>query len=312
LRSTMLSTVLITGFLGSGKTTLLEHLARSDPRRLLFLVNEFSSVDVDGPRLRQVASEVRSLVGGSVFCRCLVTEFIRVLGEMVDRAERAEPAFAGLVIEASGMANPAVVNTLLAETGLDRRLQLQTIVTLVDPATFPRLRATLPVVVEQVRCADVILLNKADCYASRELDDGEGELRQINASALIHRTIHARMPIDPLSARRGQSPAGLGGEYAAGRDPLYIVVRVTLPQPVDLRRLEVSLRRHAAHLFRVKGQVAADGDWYRVDQTDSGFECRSCAAPEPPVSELVCVASASAEEELCRAFAYATRVEVRR
>ena len=76
----MIALSLVTGFLGSGKTTYLRRLVEQyRGRRLVFLVNEFSPVDVDGPVLRSAEDDVVSLPGGSIFCTCLVTQFVHTL-----------------------------------------------------------------------------------------------------------------------------------------------------------------------------------------------------------------------------------------
>jgi G3E family GTPase len=79
----MIPICLLTGFLGSGKTTLLEYLsAVYKSRRIVYVINEFSSLDVDGPRIRESGIEAISLPGGSIFCKCLVSDFIKTLKEI--------------------------------------------------------------------------------------------------------------------------------------------------------------------------------------------------------------------------------------
>jgi len=67
----------VTGFLGSGKTTFLKHIVEQyRERRLVYLVNEFSPHDIDGAIVSQKNPNVVAIPGGSIFCKCLVTEFI--------------------------------------------------------------------------------------------------------------------------------------------------------------------------------------------------------------------------------------------
>ena len=71
---------LVTGFLGSGKTTFLKHMApRLASRRIVYLVNDFSALDVDGAVLSEIGPNVVSIPGGSIFCKCLVGDFIQHL-----------------------------------------------------------------------------------------------------------------------------------------------------------------------------------------------------------------------------------------
>ena len=72
---------LVVGFLGAGKTTLLRRLVKSPGgRKLAFVVNEFSDVDVDAGLVAQEGGVAVSVAGGSIFCHCKVTEFVNVLG----------------------------------------------------------------------------------------------------------------------------------------------------------------------------------------------------------------------------------------
>ncbi|MEJ5171442.1 MAG: GTP-binding protein, partial [Fimbriimonadales bacterium] len=115
----MIPLVLVCGFLGSGKTTVLRHWARTEAnRRLVFVVNEFSSRDVDSVLLGQDAKDVVPLPGGSIFCRCLAADFHRTMTAL------ASGGWDAIVAEASGIADPSSTRTLLAETGLDRSLRL--------------------------------------------------------------------------------------------------------------------------------------------------------------------------------------------
>ncbi|MCX7010859.1 MAG: hypothetical protein NTY53_27070, partial [Kiritimatiellaeota bacterium] len=103
----MIPLVLVTGFLGSGKTTFLKQLvSRYHDLKLVWLVNEFSARDVDAAVLGSETSDVLSIAGGSIFCRCLVTEFIASLRDLPARFGTPESPVEGVVVEASGMANP--------------------------------------------------------------------------------------------------------------------------------------------------------------------------------------------------------------
>ncbi|MDH3982239.1 MAG: hypothetical protein OES84_04980, partial [Kiritimatiellaceae bacterium] len=73
----MIPICLITGFLGTGKTTLLKRIVEENrDRKWIYLVNEFSALDVDGAIVSAENPDVISIPGGSIFCKCLVTEFI--------------------------------------------------------------------------------------------------------------------------------------------------------------------------------------------------------------------------------------------
>jgi G3E family GTPase len=83
---------LVTGFLGGGKTTLLQRLIeQSDGRRLAYIVNELADADVDGQLLALGEEKIVSIPGGSIFCRCLSGEFLRILESLPARFASRDP-----------------------------------------------------------------------------------------------------------------------------------------------------------------------------------------------------------------------------
>jgi G3E family GTPase len=95
----------LTGFLGSGKTTLLNHVLRNTGgRRVAVIENEFGRVGVDG---ELVIAEKENLFELSYGCACCTVRpaLMRVLG----RLSRSDQPFDHIVIETSGLADPAPV-----------------------------------------------------------------------------------------------------------------------------------------------------------------------------------------------------------
>lgn len=257
---------LVTGFLGSGKTSFLKHIvARYRERQIVYVVNEFAPLDIDGALIEDEDADVVAIPGGSIFCKCLVTEFIAQL----HRVARDYPACEGVVIEASGMANPAVVGTMLRETGLDAIYELATVVTIVDPGSFLKLQHTLPNVVDQVRAAQVVLMNKTDCYAADTLTATEVLLQKLNPGAILQRTIMGRTNVDLLAP--ASLPRELGGEYAKCRDPNYRAETFHATTDVDLARLAEALRALSGNCYRAKGHVPSGGQLHFVDLSSSGL-----------------------------------------
>ncbi len=193
----MIPLCLVTGFLGSGKTALLRHIAHQhNGQRLVFLVNEFAAVDVDGPVLEHDApGQVLGLPGGSIFCTCLVTEFIRVLQEL---PERFGPDIDGVIIEASGVANPKVVARMLAETKLDAVYQIASVIAVADPGTFAILLQTLPNLRAQIEASDHVLINKSDLFDKETLCATERAVREINPAATITQTQYGKVNLEPI------------------------------------------------------------------------------------------------------------------
>ncbi len=244
----MLPICLVTGFLGTGKTTLLKNIvAQNRDRKIVYLINEFSTHDVDGAIVSAENPNVVSIPGGSIFCKCLVTEFIGQLTKIA--AEHSDVD--GVVIEASGMANPKVIEQMLSETGLDDRFRLATVISVIDPNSFLKLRHTLPNILAQVEASDVVLINKTDCNTPEKTEETAQAVHELNPAADRIQTVQCDVEID-LFARH--SPRGLHGEYAKCRDPNYATFVTETPFNGDV--LETFVLEHADDIYRVKGTLA--------------------------------------------------------
>jgi G3E family GTPase len=280
---------LVAGFLGCGKTTLLRRLAeRRSGRSFIFIVNEFNAVDVDGVRLEMPPGRMVSVAGGSIFCRCKAGEFIKVLKEVSRRR-----GCTGVIVEASGIADPSVLPALLEETRLERFFGPAAVIAIVDPGSFLKLVATLPAAVAQVRAARLVLLNKCDLYLPEELDQTEREVRRLNSGAEILRTEHCRAHFDLFAL---DSARKLKGRYARCADPRFCTVAARVPAQADLRLLQAELDAAAQDLFRVKGFVKNERCWEYWDWSNGIWNKEPAAARADSI--LVLIGRGAARERL--------------
>lgn len=220
--------------------------ARNRDRKIVYLINEFSAHDVDGAIVSAENPNVVSIPGGSIFCTCLVTEFIGQLKNVLEEWSDVE----GVVIEASGMANPKVIEEMLAETKLDQHFRLATVVSVIDPNSFLKLRHTLPNIIAQIEASDVVLINKTDCNPPEKTTEAEKEILEINPAADRIQTIQCDVEIDLFAAH---SPRGLQGEYAKCRDPNYETF--VTDKPFDGEKLDAFILENADDIYRVKGTL---------------------------------------------------------
>lgn len=262
----MIPICLITGFLGTGKTTLLKRIVEENrDRKWIYLVNEFSALDVDGAIVSAENPNVVSIPGGSIFCKCLVTEFIGQMTKIHDQHPDAE----GVVIEASGMADPRVIADMLKETGLGKYFELVNIVSIVEPRSFLRLIHTLPNIIHQVEAADLVLLNKCDLFDEEQLAETEQAVRKIKAEANLVRCVKGEADFSVLS--KSGSHEELHGEYAKCRDPRYSAFSIELNNPVEPALLERFILENEDDIFRVKGYIQSmEGSVY-FDYSKAGF-----------------------------------------
>ncbi len=259
----MIPLALVTGFLGSGKTTLLKRLIdRYRGHPVAWLVNEFGQVDIDGQLLRLPADRLVAVPGGSIFCRCLVGEFIEHLQTLAGLDLATGSPRAGVVVEASGVADPRVIARMLAETRLDRVFRLVGIVAVVDPANFLKLLPALPAIAAQVQAAGTTILNRIDLCDARAVEAAEQAVRQINPSARVLRARYCAVDLDILA----ETPPGhADGQYAPCRDPDCLTDTCVVRRPIDPQALRAALQEAAGQLYRAKGFVPTATDTVYVD-----------------------------------------------
>ena len=128
--SAPLPVTLITGFLGAGKTTLVQHILKSQPnRRFAMIENEFGGLGVDGLRIRMPGQVLFELNGGCVCCS--------VRQDLIDAFERIvarSDEFDHVLIETTGLAEPAPVMRLFERPEFRGSLILDGVITVVDAA----------------------------------------------------------------------------------------------------------------------------------------------------------------------------------
>lgn len=290
--------LLVTGFLGSGKTTFLRQLMRRQAgRRFVYLVNDFSALDVDAQLLGEGGGDILSIPGGSIFCRCLVTEFMGALQRIADTLDTPATPVEGVVVEASGMADPRAAGDLLRETGLEERFRLAGVVALVDPASFHKLLHTLPAVRAQIDTADLALVNKADLHDEAALARTEAALRALRPDLLIRRCTRAEVAVEPFT---GECRAlRITGELAACRNPDYLAAtaRFRLGQVCDPDAVLACLADAAPILLRAKGFVPVANGLAQVEWTLGGAH-QAPASPKTRFGALSMIARGDAQRQL--------------
>src|SRR5271163_2160149 len=200
-RTQPLPLLLLTGFLGSGKTTTLGHwLTHTDVplKRTGVIINDFGSVNVDAALLARRQLELRSITGGCVCCQ----SFEDLVAQVGTLAENPEIDLAW--IETSGLADPEEVLDHLSVPELQGRAVIRRMILVVDGSDFPCSWRGRAVQEEQIRYADLIVLNKTDRIDEQKRQEVEGALRRINPAAQL------------VTARHGEVEPGLLSDGVAG------------------------------------------------------------------------------------------------
>ena len=191
-RADLIPVTVLTGYLGAGKTTLLNRiLTENHGRKYAVVINEFGELGVDNDLVVDTDEEVFEMNNGCICCT-VRGDLIRIVGGLVKRRGK----FDGIIIETTGLANPApVAQTFFVDEGVRSRTRLDAIVTVVDAKNLPARLADSTEAAAQLAFADVIVLNKTDLVSPAELQAVEAEIRKINRFARIHRTERSAVDI---------------------------------------------------------------------------------------------------------------------
>lgn len=292
----MIPFILVTGFLGSGKTTLLKNVAEKySDKKIVFLVNEFSSQDVDGSIVSRLSPDTVVVKGGSIFCRCLVTEFIDRLSEIPGKFG-ADGDIDALVVEASGMADPDVAGKMLSETGLDKQYAFQKTVCITDPVSLPKLIHTLPNIQKQLQNADMIFLNKTDCCEQEAVDDSVAIIRENNSECRLEKTVYCDFTGDFFAGVSKREPDN-SAEFAKCRDPNFEKFDISPTGPICLDELKNFVADNKEVIYRVKGFCLTKqyGPVY-VDYSKTGWQVQRSRVNTVPA--IVFIVAAGSSERL--------------
>ena len=192
MSDTTIPVTVLTGYLGAGKTTLLNRiLTENHGRKYAVIINEFGELGVDNDLVVDTDEEVFEMNNGCICCT-VRGDLIRIVSGLMKRRGK----FDGIIIETTGLANPApVAQTFFVDEGVRAKTRLDAIVTVVDAKNLPARLADSAEAEAQIAFADVVVLNKTDLVTEAELAAVEASVRKINRFARIHRTQRSAVAI---------------------------------------------------------------------------------------------------------------------
>ncbi len=294
---TKIPVTVITGFLGAGKTTLIRHLMQNPQgKRLAILVNEFGTVGVDGDILKSCADDncpvenIVELANGCICCT-VADDFIPTIEALMALPVRPDH----IIIETSGLALPKPLLKAFDWPAIRSKITVDGVIALADAeavaagrfapdvaavdaqraadASIDHETPLSEVFEDQILCADLILLSKADLAGEAGLTEARRVItaemtRTVPMLAMTDGVIDPRVILglnaaaeDDIAAR----PSHHDGEDDHEHDDFDSVV-IDLPEVADVEALTAAIQRLAREqrILRVKGHMAVAGKPLRL------------------------------------------------
>ncbi|SAL15166.1 cobalamin synthesis protein P47K [Caballeronia arvi] len=277
----------LTGFLGAGKTTLLNYILKEKHgHKIAVIENEFGEVGIDGGLVLESTEEIYEMTNGCVCCVGAVREdLVRIVRMLVERPERLDH----IIVETSGLADPyPVAQTFFIDDPIAQRVSLDAVVTMVDAKHIAAHLDDLVLdgrdnqAVDQIVCADRVVINKVDLVTPEQIASLKERLRTLNATAEIVESTYAQIDLHRI--------LGVGANEFAQQlveadedhdhdhqddhhhddhrhDESVSSVGIEVNADIDLGALHTWLAElrasDATKLFRMKGIFAVKGQPYR-------------------------------------------------
>ncbi|KAA0916744.1 GTP-binding protein [Aquicoccus porphyridii] len=269
--------LLVTGFLGAGKTTFINRVLEGDHGlRIAAIVNDFGSINIDAALLDRSAEGVIGLKNGCICCS-LQGDLMRTLKLVLARAPKPEL----IVIEASGVADPAGIVQSLMDPVIWAQARLETVIGIVDAPDAPR-RKDDPLWQAQLRGSDILFLSKTT-------DSTPEEVTALRAALSVQGKKHifdmeTPIPLPALFIEEGHKRGRVMASPHS--DSRFIHVEWEHDGPLDMHAFQETMSRLAGVLLRGKGFVSFTGRADRMLFQLVGN--RAALSPEPSNGEKGC------------------------
>ncbi|MCT4655000.1 MAG: cobalamin biosynthesis protein CobW [Cohaesibacter sp.] len=293
---TKIPVTIITGFLGAGKTTLITHLLRNPQgKRLAVLVNEFGTAGVDGDIIKSCSDEncpaenIVELANGCICCT-VADDFIPTIESLMALPQTPDH----ILIETSGLALPKPLLKAFDWPAIRSKITVDGVIALADAEAVaagrfaPNVEAVdaqrladdsldhetplSEVFEDQISCADIILLSKADLAGEEGLAKARGMIeaelsRTVPLLPMTEGVVDPRVILGLNAAAEDdldQRPSHHDGHHDHEHDD-FNSIAVSLPEIEDPAALEAAIGKLAElNILRVKGHIAVKGKPMRL------------------------------------------------
>ena len=241
----------IGGYLGAGKTTLLNHILRTSTERIVVLVNDFGSINIDANLISSSDDDTIMLANGCICC-----SLVDGLGVALNGVRAMDPRPARLVIEASGVADPATIAAYAHDGGL----RLDGVVTVLDGESIrarTKDRFVGDMVLRQLAGADLLVVTKTDLVDDDTLVGLRSWLAAIARNRPVIEAVHGSVPLAVLLGFDAREPSVPGRPRASGptANDVFETWSFASDHPLDRDTLRDVVASWPEGVVRAKGIV---------------------------------------------------------
>ena len=247
--------LLVAGFLGAGKTTVVNHiLAHAEGRRIAAVVNDFGTINIDAELIAGASDGVVSLTNGCICCS-LEGDLLRTLAGILRRNPRPDY----ILIETSGVADPADIVRNLMDPVIWKEAPLETVLCVMD-ATTPIAKLDDPLLRSQLRTADVVALSKTDLVDEPGRERTRDAVRAVRPTAVVVDAPHGQVPAALLFPEDpDHAPAARDSRPRRPTSDRFETMSWTSDRLVSLPRLQAAIGKACAETCPGQGAVRGGG-----------------------------------------------------
>ena len=262
-RGARIPVTVVTGFLGAGKTTLIRRFLNSpDGQGTAVIVNEFGAVGIDDALVRDSAEQTVLLGNGCVCCITWSDLQLALRQLLIDRERGLAPGFARIVIETSGLADPApILQTFSTDRALGGEFHIDVLLAVVDAMNGEANLKTAAEARKQVILADRLMISKSDLAGAAEVERLIRHLQELNPRVAIDVAVAGALAADrliaPATAERSSFIAE--AEHSDGISSFVLERQKPMQWPAFTRAMETLIALRGGDLLRVKGILNVAG-----------------------------------------------------
>lgn len=201
--SNLIPMTLLTGYLGAGKTTLVNRILQgSHNSKIAVLVSDFGKINIESKFIIGIDGDMVTLANGCVCCT-VHNNLIEVLDKLIKSDEELD----AIILEASGITEPQQIIIDFNRSRLRSKIEIDSILAILDAEQFQEVTGKPErIIVEQLRLADKVIINKTDLVDSASIDRAKDFVADIAPKARILQAAYCEVRLDAILNVRTYNP----------------------------------------------------------------------------------------------------------